>query len=66
MILRFRVYGVIDIDAEEGISDVLDKLREQGSGDVIDVEIAKGDTPLADSDFAARYSRMKAPKSKKE
>jgi hypothetical protein len=46
------------MDVEDGVTDVLDKLREYGSGTVIDVELSDGkDTPLADKDFQARYIR---------
>ena len=59
-VLRFRIYGVIDVDAEEGIGDILEQMREQGSADIISVEISPcDDAPLASQDFKKRYSENK-------
>ena len=42
-IIRYRVYGVIDVDGGEGIDDLMQHMREYGSACIIDFEIVKAD-----------------------
>lgn len=62
-IIRYRVYGVVDVDTE-GIGEVLEDMRQYGSAVCIDAEVLTGDecnevTPLAEDDFMARYKEIK-------
>ena len=59
-VVRYRVYGVIDEEAE-GISSLLDEMRQYGSACLLDTEVVEteGETQVPDAwdDFKQRYKR---------
>lgn len=60
--LRYRIYGIIDLDADDAgeIQDKLESIREIGTAEIVGVEVLSepSELPEVTADFIARKGRV--------